>query len=128
MNSLPEDGRPYFLTDSVTLAASTAGTLSLEIGTGEEFYATHVMFAATSVAFSVTSMVDESNIPFTNADADDPLTGSMFPGTNTSLQEWLALPTPLKIEGGGKLSINVTDTSASQNIVRVVLLGVRRVI
>ena len=70
--------RPYFLTDTIDLTASAAGQAVLRVGSNEKFEGYKIFIISTGT-FSITGMTDDSGLPFTNADAGDPLVDTMFP-------------------------------------------------
>ena len=114
--------RPYYLTDSVDLTANAAGELVLRVGSNERFEGHSIMIQRTG-AFNVTAMKDDSGLPFTNADAGDPLNQSMFPDDVLDHADFSKLDAPMVIEKNNALSLSVTDTSGASNTLRCVVKG-----
>ena len=114
--------KPYFLTDTLSLAASAAGELVLRVGSNERFEGHSIMIQRTG-SFDITAIKNDSGSPFTNADAADPLNQSMFPDDVLDHDNFMQLDAPLVVEKSDALTISVTDTSAATNALRVVIKG-----
>ena len=114
--------RPYILTDSVDLAASAAGQAVLRVGSNERFEGHKILILSTGI-FNITSITDDSGLPFTNADVGDPLNSVMFPDAYDDGDQALELDAPLIIEKNNALTISFTDTSVASNTVRVAMYG-----
>lgn len=120
--------RPFFLTDTVVVAASSTGVATFTTPTNEEFEADSLLIVATSNAFNIETMQDESGQGYTNADSVNPLTGTMFPIAQTNLRQPLALPAPLQIRPNGTFNVTLRDTSGSENTIRIMFIGKRRTV
>lgn len=114
--------RPYILTDSVALGASGDGETVLRVGANERFEG-HKLLILSTGNFEVRAIKNDSGLPFTNADTGDPLTQAMFPDDYDAGDQPLELDSPLIIEKNDALTLQLTDTSAASNTVRVVLYG-----
>ena len=114
--------RPYILTDSVALSASADGEARLSVGANERFEG-HKLLILSTGNFEVRGMKNDSGLPYTNADSGDPLTQAMFPDDFDAGDAPFELDAPLIIEKSDALTVQLTDTSAATNTVRVVLYG-----
>ena len=119
---MPGAKRPYILTDSVDLVASAAGQAVLRVGSNERFEGHAILILSTGI-FNITGITDDSGLPFTNADAGDPLTNVMFPDDMDAGDAMLELDAPLVLEKNNALTISFTDTSTAANTVRVAIYG-----
>ena len=114
--------RPYILTDTVILGASADGEAILRVGSNERFEG-HKLLILSGGNFEVRGMKNDSSLPYTNAKSGDPLTQAMFPDDVDSGDNVLEFDAPLIIERGDSLTIQLADTSAGSNTVRVALYG-----
>ena len=114
--------RPYILTDTVVVGASTDGEAVLRVGANERFEGHSILILSTGT-FEVRGIKNDSGLPFTNADSGDPLTQAMFPDDYDAGDAPLEFDAPLIIEKNDALTVQLTDTSASSNTLRVVLYG-----
>ena len=114
--------RPYILTDTVALTASADGEAVLRVGANERFEGKKILILS-SGNFEIRGIKNDSGLPYTNADSGDPLTQAMFPDDYDSGDIPLELDTPLIIEKNDALTVQLTDTSAATNTVRVAIFG-----
>ena len=114
--------RPYLLTDSVALSANGSGELTFRVGANEHFEGHKIAFVKTST-FSITTIKNDSGLPFTNADTDDPITSTLLPTTITDQNNPIEFDAVLVIEKNDALTIQVLDTSGSSNTLRAVIYG-----
>ena len=114
--------RPYILTDTVALGASTDGEAVLRVGANERFEG-HKLLILSTGTFEVRGIKNDSGLPFTNADTGDPLTQAMFPDDYDAGDQPLELDAPLIVEKNDALTVQLTDTSAVANTVRVAVYG-----
>ncbi len=114
--------RPYILTDTVVVGANADGEAVLRVGANERFEG-HSLLILSTGNFEVRGIKDDSSLPYTNADSGDPLTQAMFPDDMDAGDLPLELDAPLVIEKNNSLTVQLTDTSAVSNTVRVVLYG-----
>ena len=114
--------RPYILTDTVALTASADGEAVLRVGANERFEGKKILILS-SGNFEIRGIKNDSGLPYTNADSGDPLTQAMFPDDYDSGDIPLELDTPLIIEKNDALTVQLTDTSAATNTVRVAMFG-----
>ena len=114
--------RPYILTDTVVLTASADGEAVLRVGANERFEG-HKLLILSTGNFEVRGIKNDSGLPFTNADSGDPLTQAMFPDDYDAGDAPLELDAPLIVEKNDALTVQLTDTSAGSNTVRIVLFG-----
>ena len=114
--------RPYILTDTVVLTASADGEAVLRVGANERFEGKKILILS-SGNFEIRGIKNDSGLPYTNADSGDPLTQAMFPDDYDSGDIPLELDTPLIIEKNDALTVQLTDTSAATNTVRVAMFG-----
>jgi len=118
----------YFMTDSVTVAASSRANAVLSVPSGEEFEAHSISIDGGNGAYSIEGITDESGRPYTNASQADPIPSTLLPIEQSSLAAAIQLPAPILIRSNGTLNISFLDTSGGQNIIRVLLMGRRRVL
>jgi hypothetical protein len=114
--------RPYILTDTVALAASADGEARLSVGANERFEG-HKLLILSTGNFEVRGMKNDSGLPYTNADSGDPLTQANFPDDYDAGDNPLEFDAPIIIEKADALIVQLTDTSAASNTVRVTLYG-----
>ena len=114
--------RPYILTDTVALGASAAGQAVLRVGSNERFEGYKLLILSTG-NFDIQAITDDAGLPFTNADAADPLTQAMFADDVDSGDMPLEFHAPFVIEKTNALTISFLDTSAASNTVRVAIYG-----
>lgn len=114
--------RPFLFTDTIALAASGSGTLLLPVSAGEVARFRRMQFIATA-AFEVRGIRDQSNQPFSNASATDPLPNTLVNDSAADFSGIAMFNPPLEVQGPGNLNIDVTDTSAAPNTIRVAIEG-----
>lgn len=114
--------RPFWYTDTIALGASGTGTAQLSVSAGEKARIRKLLFVATG-AFSLTSLRDVSGQPYSNCNADNPITSTLLGNSANSNNTVIEFEPALEIDGPGTLDLSLLDTSASSNTVRIVGVG-----
>lgn len=115
---------PYLLQLSAVLGANGAGTLTFPVPKNEALRLRALRFTSTG-AWQVNDIRDSMGQHYTNASTTNPIpSGALQNGAsaNIGLQE---LELDLTLPGGSILYIDIQDTSAAGNTVRVTASGVR---
>lgn len=115
---------PYTLTLQIALAASSTGTLSYNVPQNESLELNDMRFISTST-FNVTDIRDSSGKHYTNASAAQPILSSMLQSAANANLSVKDFQEPLLIDGGKTFYIDLIDTSAAPNTVRLVFTGKR---
>jgi len=114
--------QPFWYTDTFALAASGSGVLQLPVSAGEIGRFRRLQFISTA-AFEIRGIRDQSNKQFSAASSTDPIPNTMLRDAASDLSGAYEFNPPLEIVGPGQLNIDITDTSAAPNTVRVVIEG-----
>lgn len=115
---------PFILLLEETIAASSPGTLHYQAGPREEIHLKRWLQVATST-FNVTDIRVNGSVHFTNANTVKEIPSTFIP---TPANDYNTLPgfeIDLVIPKGGRLDIDVEDTSGSSNVVTLALSGMR---
>lgn len=109
---------------SVTLTASGSGSPSYAVPNNEGLTVSQIRFIA-SGAFSITGIKTSDGYLFTNASVNNPILSTHIQNAaspNFALQN---IDPPIEIKGSLSLIIDLLDTSAAPNTVRILLTGKR---
>lgn len=117
---------PYLLQLNVVLAASGTGTLQYTVPPNEKLEISELLFASTG-AFSLTDIRVSGGHVMTNAGANNPILSTQLRLTNNNNNTLLELMLPIVLEGGQVLYVDVLDTTAAPNTVRMLANSVREV-
>lgn len=115
---------PYFLILNSVLAGNGSGTMSYTLPQNESIELTELRFIATG-AFNITDIRDSSGNHLTNASAANPILSTMIQNAASPNIAVAQLPTPLIISQGKTFYVDVLDTSAAGNTVRLLFVGKR---
>ena len=109
---------------AATLTADGTGTASYSVSNQEHFEVERIMFASTG-AFSLTGIRDNAGNIYSNIDSTDPLPSTLLSSGANGNNHIGDFPTPIIVQGGGQVSIDLLDTSSAGNTVRIFLIGKR---
>lgn len=115
---------PYLVILSSVLAASGAGTVSYTVPANEELELNQ-LFVASTGAFSITDIRDSSGQHYTNASQAVGIPSTLLSAAANNYNVFKEFLSPILIEGAKILYIDVLDTSAAPNTVRLLLSGKR---
>lgn len=110
---------PFLLVLETALNANGVGTVSYQVSPMETLTLTGLVFASTGT-FNITSIRDSGGRQYTNATATVEIPSSVIPsGANANNAIW-EFPTPMVIEKGNSLIIELEDSSGSGNTVTLI--------
>ncbi len=114
--------RPFLYAGTVTLVASSTGSIRFEVGSGEKGRFRRFQFKATA-AFSIVGLRDSSGQAYSNASSSTPITSTILKTGVTDTEQVQFLSPPLELEGPLALIVDLLDTSGAGNTVRCVIEG-----
>lgn len=112
--------RPFWFTDTITLAANASGSLNLPVSAGEKARFKRAQFIATGV-FQINDIRDSSGQRYSNASTNDPIPSTALNDAATDFSGISRFEPPLELEGPLQLLFDILDTSAAPNTVRVIV-------
>lgn len=115
---------PYLLVLPIVLTSGGTGTGQYTVPASEtlELYQ---LFAASTGIFSITDIRDSSGQHYTNAAPSQAIPSTLLALGGNNYNVFKDFPAPIIISGGKILYIDVVDTSAAPNTVRLFLPGKR---
>lgn len=115
---------PYMVVLPVVLTAGGTGTGSYTVPANEQLELYQLFVTSTGV-FSITDIRDSAGNHYTNGAAANPIPSVLLSAAPNNYNVFQDFPVPILIEGAKIIYIDVIDTSAAPNTVRLFLPGKR---
>lgn len=115
---------PYIVTLPKVVAASSVGRMSYQVSNDETLELTNILQRSTG-AFDIYGISDSRGTIYSNAVAGNTIDGDFIADISTAFNGIYEFPSPIVLEGGTTIFIDVIDTSAAQNTIEIVLVGRR---
>lgn len=114
--------KPYWFSDTVTLAGNGTGTLQFRVGAGEIARFRKMRYVSTG-AFQITGIRDSTSRQYSDASTSDPIVNTALALGQTDGNPLQEFNPPLEVVGDLSLLIDVVDTSGGSNTVRIYFEG-----
>lgn len=114
----------FLLTKRVSLNANGTGTWQYTVGTKEKFDIHKLMSTATGT-YDITDIRDSQGTHYTNASTNEPISSLLLAKGSDNYNNIDVLPTPIHVEGGVTLYVDLLDTSGAGNVVDILMVSTR---
>ena len=115
---------PYILPLRAVTTANGTATLPFTSPRNESYRFSEVRISSTG-AFQINSLRTSTGLQYTNASPQVPIESTLFQQLGSPNIGITTLPLAIEVGGGETMNIDIQDTSAAPNTVRVYLVGVR---
>lgn len=109
---------------STTLGASSRGSLSYSVPNNEEIRFKEIRHVSQGI-FNIVGLRNSDGYQYSNVSETNPITNTLLQDSENAFLSWKDFVPDLAIKGSLSLIIDLLDTSAASNIVRLLLTGVR---
>lgn len=111
---------PFFVKIQQTVSANSTGTLSFNVDPSQKWKFFDWLWSSTGT-FRIDAIRLSSGLNLTNALTTNAIGSVFLPKVSDEYHALLKFPIPIELDNNNILSIDVTDTSGSSNVIQVVL-------
>lgn len=114
--------RLFYAVIEFNLTSGSTETAQYTVGAGNTLTIERIQ-QANDGTFDILDIFDTAGNRYTNANADNPISGNAFPDVDADNNNPADLARPIVIEGNVSFGFTIKDTSAGVNVVQIFLVG-----